>query len=54
MVLFAQNVNQLNMKINQYILENGILLQIKDTVEEYNAGWMVADMKDIGKTIELI
>jgi hypothetical protein len=54
MELFGQNVNQSNMKINQFISENGIQLLIKDTVEEYNAGWMVVDMKDIGKMIGLI
>lgn len=54
MGLFAQNVNQLNMKINQFILVSGIPLPIKDRVGGYNVGWMEADMKDTGRMIELI
>ena len=39
------------MKINLFTLVNGILNRIKDMEGEFNAGWMEADMKDIGKMI---
>ena len=39
------------MKIEQYIMENGKKMVIKDMEEEYKYGQMEVDMKDIGKMI---
>jgi hypothetical protein len=39
------------MKIEQYIMENGKKMEIKDMEEEYKFGQMEVDMKDIGKMI---
>ena len=42
----------LNMKIEQYIMENGKKMEQKDMVEEYKYGQMEVGMKDIGKKIK--
>jgi predicted transport protein len=52
MGLFGLKDLLLNMKINQFIMENGILKLIKDMVGGFNVGQMEVDMKDIGVTIE--
>ena len=40
------------MKIEQYIMENGKKMEIKDMEEAYKSGQMAVDMKDIGKKIK--
>jgi hypothetical protein len=42
------------MKIEQYTMENGIKIIIKDMEEEYKYGMMEVNMKVIGKMIKLI
>ena len=53
MTMNPLNLNQqLNMKINPYIMVNGQKIQIKGMGEEFKFGLMEAYMKGIGKMMQ--